>query len=73
MPGGDLLVTLADGYVGNDNLLRIHPAGPSITLYAEPEPSSLSGGVWSQKLNSAVVLDATASVLRSYAAGSSGT
>jgi hypothetical protein len=73
MPGGDILLTLADGYVADDNLLRIQPAGPSVSLYAQPAPSALQGGVWSQKLGSAVVLDASASLLRTYAAGSSGT
>ena len=48
LPGGDLLVTLADSYVGNDNLLRIHPAGPSISLYAEPLPALFRAGVWSR-------------------------
>lgn len=72
LPGGDILLTLADGFVADDNLLRIHPAGPSISLYAQPGPSSLTGGVWSQKLNSALVLDSSASVLLKYAAGSSG-
>lgn len=62
LPGGDYLMTLSNGDWSPKNLVRIQPGGPSLSLYAETLGQSanmidLDGGVWSQALGRAVVLN----------------
>jgi hypothetical protein len=61
LPGGDYLMTLSNGDFSPKNLVRIQPAGPSLSLFAETLYQNfnlfdLDGGVWSQALGRAVVL-----------------
>jgi hypothetical protein len=72
LPGGDYLVTLADGYPADHQLLRLDPVSMTLSLFAKPSYSDLDGGVWSQTLGRAVVLEDGGNTLRSYQAGEQG-
>ena len=73
LPGGKILLTLADGDTTSDRqLLEVDPVTLSIGLWAESDFSDLDGGVWLPALGGAVVLDDKNNVLRLHAKGSSG-
>lgn len=73
MPGGDVLLCLANGsYDPSPKLLRVVPATLAVTPYANPTMGDLNGGYYCAAIGNVVVLDDGANVLRRYGAGSSG-
>jgi hypothetical protein len=72
MPDGDYLVTLADGHISDDQMLRLDPVTMTLSLFAEPDYSDIDGGVWSQALGKAVILEDGGNTLRIYQEGDDG-
>lgn len=73
MPGGDLLVTVADGaFTGTPKLVRINPVTLAVSPFATPQMGNLDGGCYSATIGRAIVLDDGANVLRTFAPGQSG-
>ncbi|HKX45538.1 MAG TPA: hypothetical protein VJP77_02455, partial [Planctomycetota bacterium] len=69
MPGGSLLVTVADGFLPNDAFLRLDPVSLAITVWASPQYSDVDGGVWCQTLGKAVLLEDGQNSLHAYSQG----
>ncbi len=73
MPGGDVLLCLANGsYSSYPKLLRVVPSTLAVTVYANSSIGDLNGGYYCAATGKVVVLDDASNVLREYGAGSSG-
>jgi hypothetical protein len=77
LPDGDLLLTIdTNSNGGEPRLQRIDPSTLVATTFATTGPyagaATVPAGVWSNRLGTAVVVDGSNQVLRSYAEGSNG-
>lgn len=74
MPGGDVLLCLANGtgYFQPDLLLRVNPVTLAASPYASPTVGDIDGACYSARIGQTIVLDDANNVLRKYAAGSMG-
>jgi hypothetical protein len=73
LPGGDILLCLANGsFHPAPKLLRVDPWTLAVSTWATPQPGDLDGGYYCAAIDRVVVLDDTSNVLRKYAPGSSG-
>ena len=72
LPGGDILLTLAGSQYWHETLRRLNPVTLQTSIWAQPGPPDINGGVWSGRRGSAIILDDTANVLRAYGPGQSG-
>jgi len=66
LPGGDVLITLADGFFSAKQMVRLQPLSMAITVFAEPAYSDIDGGVWAQSIDRAVILEDFTNTLRSF-------
>lgn len=73
MPGGKILLTIASGaFYPNEKLVTIDPVTLGLAPFAKPMYGDINGGLWSERLGRAVIMEDGGNTLRSYGAGQEG-
>ncbi|HTF90256.1 MAG TPA: hypothetical protein VK843_17710, partial [Planctomycetota bacterium] len=73
LPNGNLLVTTSTGSIGAINRLgELNPVTLAFTVWGNPGPIDLNGGLWCSALGKAIVLGDAPDELLAYSAGQSG-
>jgi hypothetical protein len=70
MPGGKILLTIASGaFYPDEKLVTVDPVTLAVAPWAKPTYADINGGLWSERLGRAVIMDDKNNTLRSFGAG----